>query len=96
MMQQIIVGIIVLMAAWVVARKYLPKPVRRRVSAIMARVARRIGMRSMARWLETDLPAASSCADGCGSCGDCGPTPVPHDVTFAISADALKQTIKRH
>ena len=95
MMQQVIVGIIVLMAAWIVARKYLPKPVRRRVSAITARAARRIWMRSLARWLETDLPAASSCADGCGSCGNCGPTAMPNDVTFAISADALKQTIKR-
>lgn len=71
MLQQIIVALIVLAAAWVVLRKYLPKPLRRHAAAVIASVARRAGAVRLSRWLETDLPAGSSCADGCGSCGNC-------------------------
>lgn len=84
MLQELIVGVIVLAAAWVVARKYLPATVRRRTAAVLARLLRRAGSRPLTRsltgrvtdrlatWLESDLPAASSCADGCGTCGNCG------------------------
>ena len=62
MLQQIVVALIVIVAAWVVIRKYLPKPLRRRTAALSAVAARRAGAGRLAQWLETDLPAAASCA----------------------------------
>ena len=97
-MQEIIVAVIVLLATWVVARKYLPAPLRRRTAALSARLLRRIGLETIALRLEQDLPAAASCADGCGSCGNCGdvaPTAKPRPQQFSITPDALKKTIRR-
>lgn len=95
MLQQVIVTVMVALATWVVLRKYLPAPVRRRTAAVVARLLERNGMFRLAQWLQRDLPAASSCADGCGSCGNCGPAPTPAGVAFTISPDALKRTIKK-
>lgn len=101
-MQEIIVALIVMAATWVVVRKYLPAPLRRRTAAVSARILRRAGLMRLASWLETDLPAASSCADGCGSCGNCAPAAVapaaastPVAKQFSITPEALKQTIRR-
>ena len=94
-MQEMIVTVIVLLATWVVARKYLPPTVRRRAAARLARLSRRAGLARFALWLEQELPAASSCADGCGSCGNCGPAPAASAPSFSITPDALKQTIRR-
>ena len=94
-MQEAVVTLIVLLATWVVARKYLPAPLRRRTAAVSARLLRRIGLSRVALWLEQDLPAASSCADGCGSCGNCAPVPTAGSREFSITPDALKQTIRR-
>lgn len=97
MLQQMIVAVIVMLAMLVVLRKYLPRPVRRRTAALLAKLLERCGMARLARWLQRDLPAASSCADGCGSCGNCGPVPapVPGGASFTMSPEALKQTIKK-
>lgn len=94
-MQGLVVTLIVLLATWVVARKYFPAPLRRRTAAVSGRLLRRIGMARAAYWLEQDLPAAASCADGCGSCGNCGPVAKTGTTQFSITPDALKQTIRR-
>ena len=94
-MQEMIVTVIVLLATWVVARKYLPATVRRRTAGRSARLLRGAGLGRAALWLEQELPAASTCADGCGSCGNCGPAPAAHAPSFSITPDALKQTIRR-
>ena len=94
-MQEAIVTLIVLLATWVVARKYFPAPLRRRTAAVSARLLRRIGLSRVALWLEQDLPAASSCADGCGSCGNCAPLSAAVSPQFSITPDALKRTIRR-
>lgn len=94
-MQELLVILIVLASAWAVARKYLPKPLRRRMAALSARSVRRIGLKRLALWLEQELPVASSCADGCGSCGNCGPVAKAGTTSFSITPDALKQTIRR-
>ncbi len=94
-MQELIVTLVVLLSAWVVARKYVPKPVRRRTAAVGARLTRCLGLARVAVWLERGLPAASSCADGCGSCGNCTPVASPGVRQFSITPDALKQTIRR-
>lgn len=86
MLQQILVGLIVLAATWVVLRKYLPKPLRRHTAAVSAAALRGAGAVRLAQWLETDLPAASSCADGCGSCGNCAaPAPISTSATDTTS-----------
>ncbi|MBS1187432.1 MAG: hypothetical protein H6R04_1450 [Burkholderiaceae bacterium] len=100
-MQQAIVALIVAAAFWAVVKRYTPPPLRRRCRSLLAKSARHAGW----RWLENrlNLPAqaaASSCADGCGSCGGCGPVAAksdvhPPDVTQTISLDALKQSMRR-
>ncbi len=84
-MQEFFVALIVMLATWVVLRKYLPATVRRRGAAMTARALRRVGLASAARWLEQDLPAAASCADGCGSCGNCATTPSPRSTHAQIN-----------
>lgn len=94
-MQEAIVSLIVVLAVWVVGRRYLPAVLRRRAAAIVARLLRRLGLTSAARWLEQDLPADSSCAGGCGSCGNCAPVARSTPAQFSITPEALKQTIRR-
>ena len=71
-MQELIVTVIVVFAAWVVLRKYLPRSWRRRLAGSTASAARCAGLSRLALWLERDLPAAASCGSGCGTCGSCG------------------------
>lgn len=97
MLQQVIVGLIVLVAAWAVARKYLPVQVRRRMAGGMARVLRGVGLTRLAVWMEKELPAAASCGGGCGPCGGCG-SGAGSDVgknEFSISVEELRGKIRR-
>lgn len=94
-MQETIVSLIVLLAAGVVGRRYLPAGLRRRAAATVAQLLRRLGFTPAALWLEQTLPAASSCADGCGSCGNCTPVAGAASSQFSITPEALKQTIRR-
>lgn len=95
-MQEIIVALIVLVAAWTVARKYLPASVRHRSAAIAARTVRGLGLVTIAAWLEVELPVGSSCADGCKSCGSCGPgASAVGKTTFAVSVASLKRSRRR-
>lgn len=71
-MQAWIVALIVACAGWAVAKRYAPNSLRQAVRAWNARAARRLGWKRMAKRLETNQPAASSCGDGCRSCGGCG------------------------
>lgn len=71
-MQEWIVGAIVVCAFWAVAKRYLPKAVRKGIRARSVRAARRLGLHGWASRLEAEKQAAAaSCADGCGSCGGC-------------------------
>ena len=93
MIQNLIVALIVLASACFVARKYLPKILRRRLAGFTAKQARRTGFARLARWLEAELPAAASCGDGCGTCGSCGPAPAVTQApaVHRISADSLRR-----
>lgn len=95
-MQEWIVAVIVAYAAWVVARRYAPKPVRGFVRAWTARGARRLGWTRMAMKFEAEKTAASSCADGCGTCGGCGSADTkPAAKQFTMTPEALKRTASR-
>lgn len=71
-MQEWIVGLIVACAFLAVARRYMPKALRRALRTGLTRIAQRFGWNRLAARLVAAEQAAS-CADGCGSCGGCGP-----------------------
>ena len=76
LIQGSIIGLIVVVSAYVAFRKLLPKTSARtmaRVSASLNRQGRSEAVRSLGRRLQP-AAATGSCGDGCGSCGSCGPT----------------------
>lgn len=96
-MQEVIVAAIVVVAAWMVMRRYLPKSVRRGMRVAIVGLMRRCGLKSAADRIERRAEnAAASCADGCGSCGGCGPKGKgPAQNEFAITSETLKRTVSR-
>ena len=104
MLQQWIVGAIVAYAFWAVARRYLPRSVRRLLRSWAVRLARRIGWTRLAAKLEERAEAGASCADGCDSCGKCGPSDKSGNGVeggsgepkqFTVSVEALRSTAAR-
>jgi hypothetical protein len=65
MIQNVIVAVIVLLAALYVARKYMPAAWRTRLEYLLA--ARGASQSKMAQWLNTE----SSCGSGCDTCKAC-------------------------
>ena len=68
MVQYLVVGVIVLLAALYAAAKYLPKTWRERL-------VYRFSDGSGQGWLARRLGQASGCGSGCDTCGSCAPTP---------------------
>jgi hypothetical protein len=78
MLQNLIVAIIVILAALYAAAKYLPASWRRRVVYLLARHGAE--QSRLARWLGTESSCGSGC-DTCKACADPAPTePTPHRV----------------
>ena len=87
MMQELIVFVIVVCAAWVVAQRYGPAPLRRVLTGMRANVARRFGL--------LGKPAQGS--PSCGGCDGCSSAATDKGPTLnAITPEQLKQTIPRH
>ncbi|MEX1827565.1 DUF6587 family protein [Luteibacter sp. CQ10] len=77
--QGAVIGLAVLVSAYVAYRKLLPKSSTRvmaRVSASLNHDGRPAFVRGMGRRLQP-AAATGSCGDGCGSCNSCGPAPAP-------------------
>ncbi|HEX7650316.1 MAG TPA: DUF6587 family protein [Noviherbaspirillum sp.] len=93
MMQEAVVGLIVIFACWTVAKRYLPKAMRQAIRSWSVRSAERAGWHRLAAWLSKEKQGGS-CADGCGSCGGCGSdTPAPpskDDGRFVIKLTVVK------
>ena len=72
--QYVVVGLIVLMSALGVLRKLAPQLTNRWFAAASIRLARRDTpvARALARRLQPKQ-ATGNCADGCATCGACGP-----------------------
>lgn len=70
MIQYLIVGVIVLLAALHAAGKYLPKTLRQR---IVHKLTRGTGKGRVADWLGAD----AGCGSGCDSCGTCETEALP-------------------
>jgi hypothetical protein len=76
--QAVVIGIVVLLAALTAFRKLLPKTATRvqaRLSAALNAPARSAWTRALGQRMQPKA-ATGSCGDGCGSCGSCGPKPV--------------------
>ena len=71
MIENLVVALIVGLAALHVARKYLPASWRRKLVYLLA--ARGASQSSMARWLDTQ----SRCGSGCDTCKACADTAAP-------------------
>ncbi len=95
-MQEIVVAVIVAVAAFAVLRRYAPRSVKQAVRSHSVRLATRLGWHSMATKLRAPAENGAACGSGCGSCGSCGGTPTnPNTSSSSISVDALKRTIQR-
>ena len=71
MIENLIVALIVVLAALYVAAKYLPAGWRQRLVYLLTR--RGAGHSKLARWLHTE----SSCGSGCDSCKSCADPVAP-------------------
>lgn len=91
-MQEWIVGLIVVCAFWAVAKRYMPKAIRRALHVQVARTAKRFGWHGIAERFAATEKAVASCGDGCGTCGGCGSNNAafPSDERFVIKLKAAK------
>jgi succinate dehydrogenase/fumarate reductase-like Fe-S protein len=65
MLQYLVVGLIVLLAAIYAGRKYLPAALRKRLVWVLTR--RGDGQSKLVKWLDTE----ASCGSGCDTCKAC-------------------------
>jgi hypothetical protein len=94
-MEELIVGLIVALAVWVVLLRYMPAVARSKLNGTIAAALTSAGWLRAARRFEASAQAGASCSDGCGSCGGCGSKQSDLAQTeFAITADALKRTAR--
>lgn len=98
-MQEIIAGMMVGYAAWVVVLRYAPMAFKRNLRRALAKALKRMGMQIGADWLGKE-PAQADCSDGCSNCSGCGPKPAATTGTsrnFSIPVTTLKRTaVKIH
>jgi hypothetical protein len=94
-MQEAIVTVIVVLAAWSVVTRYAPESLRKTTRSWAARTARNYGWLALVRYIEGKEQAAASCADGCGSCKGCGPLQGTPEKTSAITPGDLKKTMRK-
>lgn len=93
-MQEWIVAIIVACAAWAVATRYAPNPLRQAMRGWAVRTARGIGWMRVASRFEAKIQPATACGNGCGSCGGCGPVRVASD-DHRIAVATIKKPLAR-
>jgi hypothetical protein len=90
MTQEIIVGLIVALAAFYALWRWMPAPWRRAAAARLAAGTQRAGLvdAERAQQLAASLAKASGCGacDSCGSCGSAGGKAEPGSKTVATHA----------
>ena len=100
-MQEIIVAIIVICAAFAVIKRYAPRAAKQAFRSQSARIASRLGWHRFAAKIAERAEEGASCGNGCGSCGSCGNAPEQSQTSSAatnstsISVEALKRTLPR-
>jgi hypothetical protein len=96
MFQQIIVGLIVAVAAIAVVKRYAPKSIKRAVQIGVVRMSKALGWNSLADRLVQKAEAGASCGDGCGSCGSCDQSAGEKGAPVqSVSVESLTQTLRR-
>ena len=96
MIQEAIVGLIVVLSVLAVLRRYMPKKLRLFVASTCSSFLNRIGMPGLALRLSRVPSSAARCADGCGSCENRSADGDKSVATeFSMTPDALKKTIRR-
>jgi hypothetical protein len=95
MLQNLIVGLIVIWAVWVAASRLLPRPLRAALRKHAARLAGAVGLARLAQRLSTPASSAGACG-GCDSCGDKpAAAPARDGVVGGIGVESLRRTIRR-
>lgn len=77
LVQYVIVGVIVLIGAWITLRKLAPRLTSRWLATLALRLdrpGRASWQRALAHRLQPKQ-SAGNCSDGCDTCGSCGPKP---------------------
>lgn len=77
LVQYVIIGVIVLVSAWITLRKLAPKLTSRWLASLALRLDRKQNaawQRALAHRLQPKQ-ATGNCSDGCDTCGACGPKP---------------------
>jgi hypothetical protein len=77
LLQYVIIGVIVLVSAWITLRKLAPKLTSRWLASLALRLDRKQSaawQRALAHCLQPKQ-ATGNCSDGCDTCGACGPKP---------------------
>lgn len=75
--QYVIIGMVVLVSAWITLRKLAPKLTSRWLAALALRLDRpqhAAWQRALAHRLQPKQ-STGNCSDGCDTCGSCGPKP---------------------
>lgn len=73
-MQEFITAVIVSGAACVVVKRYAPQFVRMAYRSGLAKIAKYLGWHWLERKISHGTATTTSCANGCGTCGGCGPS----------------------
>jgi hypothetical protein len=92
-MQELIVAAIVLCAALVVAKRYLPDSLQRKLRTHLSNLAERVGWSALGAKLAPPVRSGATCGTGCGKCGSSDATGSAPQAS--ITPDALKRTIRR-
>ncbi len=76
--QDAIIGMVVLASAWYVLRRLLPNWVRGRQLALATRLthpSRSLVLRRIGGWMAPGIPSGGGCGSGCSSCASCAANP---------------------
>ncbi len=97
-MQNLIVAAIVSYACWYVLRRYLPKPLKRRMATAVAAWCRDRGWHGMAARMQATEQAPATGCDSCSACAGAeekGKDKKGNQAVQKISVDSLKRSLRR-
>ena len=98
LVQNLIVAAIVSSACWYVLRRYLPKPLKRRMATAVAAWCRDRGWHGMAARMQATEQAPATGCDSCSACAGAeekGKGKKGNQAVQKISVDSLKRSLRR-
>lgn len=98
--QDAIIGMVVLASAWYVLRKLLPNWMRGRQLALATRLAhpsRSLVLRRIGGWIAPGISSGGGCGSGCSSCGSCASNPeIQSEAQSGRHSEAKPLEFQRH